>query len=182
MQTDGRIPKAYFSWLTDIVCDPYHKVNYYQLLYALFDREFIWNVEKDSNRAADGIDLRDDFAREQNLYSYEICMSMLKGPCSVLEMMVALARRCENEIMTDHHFGDRTNYWFWEMIDNLELTEMRDDNFDVQYVLYSIDIFLHRRYRQDGTGGGMFWAKDSNFDFRKIELWYQMMQWLDNFD
>ncbi len=183
MQTNGPISKAYFRFLTDIVCDNYHRVNYAKLLKDLYAREFIWSVEKDVNRSMDGIDLREDFKASQNHYPYDIIDESFKGqPCSVFEMMVAMARRCENEIMVDRRYGDRTGYWFWEMIDNLELTGMTDENYDYQYVLYSIDIFLHRRYRPDGTGGGMFYKKDSRFDFRKTELWYQMQQWLDNFD
>lgn len=182
MQTSGPISKAYFRFLTDIVCDNYHRVNFAKLLKELHNIAFTWTIEKDVNRAMDGKDLRDDFCRSQSHYPYDIVEESLNGPCSVLEMMVAMARRCENEIMVDHRYGDRTGYWFWEMLDNLQLTEMTDDNYDYQYVLYSIDIFLRRRYRPDGTGGGMFYKKNSDFDFRKTELWYQMQQWLDNFD
>ena len=94
MQTNGPISKAYFRFLTDIVCDNYHRVNYAKLLKDLFAREFIWSVEKDVNRSMDGIDLREDFSASQNHYPYDIIDESFKGqPCSVLEMMVAMASR-----------------------------------------------------------------------------------------
>ena len=106
MQTNGPISKAYFRFLTDIVCDNYHRVNYAKLLKDLHTREFVWSVEKDVNRSMDGIDLRDDFSRTQTHYAYDVVAESISGPCSVLEMMVAMARRCENEIMVDHRYGD----------------------------------------------------------------------------
>ena len=34
--------------------------------------------------------------------------------CSVLEMMIALAIRCEEHIMDDPDVGNRTGQWFWK--------------------------------------------------------------------
>lgn len=48
--------------------------------------------------------------------------------CSVLEVMIALALRMEEETMASSEFGDRTNQWFWYMIVSLGLSGMTDSN------------------------------------------------------
>ena len=55
-------------------------------------------------------------------------------PCSVLEMMIALSMRCEEQIMDDPDIGNRTGQWFWDMIDNLGLGEHERLKFDGRYV------------------------------------------------
>lgn len=42
-------------------------------------------------------------------------------PCSVLEMIIALAIRLEEHIMDDPDIGNRTGQWFWDMIVSLGL-------------------------------------------------------------
>lgn len=48
----------------------------------------------------------------------------------MLEMMIALAIRCEETIMDDPRYGNRTKQWFWNMMKSLGLSYMNDDCFD----------------------------------------------------
>lgn len=73
-------------------------------------------------------------------------------PCSVLEMMVALAIKIEEQIMDDPDIGNRTGLWFWKMIENLGLKTMRDAVIDTDYVEKIIFRFLDRNYQRDGSG------------------------------
>lgn len=178
MTRDTTINK-YFKWLYDLVCGKrYSKsMSYEKLLMRLHDTEFIYSILMDENRAEDGVDLRYRFGdecaclNEVDLY--------LTGPCSVLEMMVALALRCEEHIMYDPSYGDRTSQWFWGMIVNLGLGSMTDDRFDRDFVDETIDIFLRREYEPNGEGG-LFTIKDCKFDLRAIDIWYQLNWYLNS--
>ena len=115
----------------------------------LYSREFYWSVDHDENRAEDGLNLRERFADEFG-YDYDFLDGPGSSECTILEMMVALASRCENEIMYNPDEGDRTWVWFWGMIENLGLTGMDDAHFNPWYVNRILDIFLNREYEKDG--------------------------------
>ena len=78
---------SYLDWLISIIADSEHfvDISYYRALDHLFDTEFVWQLEKDANRAQWGLDMR-------RRYSYEFNEdTRISGPCNVLEMMIALA-------------------------------------------------------------------------------------------
>lgn len=178
MTTEDGINNSYFEWMSDIVCEDRYSVqiSYRKLLMSLHSIVFRYSMSRDANRADDGIDLRYRFAYEHpDIKNAEL---YLKGPCSVLEMMVALAIRCEESIMDDPSIGDRTSQWFWIMVSNLGLNSMTDSKFDKQYVKRIISRFLNREYDPDGTGG-LFIIKDCQQDLRTVEIWYQLCWYLD---
>jgi hypothetical protein len=145
----------------------------------LHNTEFRYTISKDRNRAKDGIDLRYRFAlTEDQKYSYRSIMDYLDGPCSVLEMMIALSIRCEETIMDDPNVGDRTGQWFWGMITNLGLGAMVDTRFDSRRVDEIIETFLDREYEPDGKGG-LFTIRRCDKDLRSVEIWYQLCWYLD---
>lgn len=166
----------YFDWLTNIVCEGRfaEHVSFRKLLAYLHDIEFIYFIPKDKNRAADGESLRHRFAHANS----GIESMLLRGPCSVLEMMVALALRCEEDIMDDARMGDRTGQWFWEMITSLGLGGMTDERFDDRIVADIIDRFLYREYEPNGRGG-LFTVRNRHVDMRKKEIWAQLCCYLD---
>jgi hypothetical protein len=172
------IEQAYFEWMCDLVCDRRYanQITYEKLLRFLHDTEFVYFIPKDENRAEDGIDLRYRFAIHHDYEDIDYC---LDGPCSVLEMMVALAIRCEESIMDDPGRGDRTGQWFWGMVSNLGLGSMIDSRFDRQYVEEVVDRFLNRDYEPNGKGG-LFTVRHCNRDLRTVEIWYQLCWYLDN--
>jgi hypothetical protein len=93
-------------------------------------------------------------------------------------MMVALAVRCEEQIMDNPDSGNRTSYWFWGMIDNLGLFTETDNRFDKSYASGIVNRFLNRTYDADGTGG-LFTVKHCSWDLRNVEIWYQRCWYLD---
>ena len=167
----------YFEWLCDIVCSGRFskKVSFKRLLTYLHQTEFTYTILQDENRAMDGVDLRYRFAKSQN---HEDELDYLDGPCSILEMMVALAIRCEESIMDNPSKGDRTGQWFWSMIVNLNLGSMTDDRFDKSYIDETIDIFLNREYAPNGCGS-LFTILDCEYDLRDMAIWRQMCFYLD---
>lgn len=164
--------EEYFEWLVDLLRDDYLKDNYQKLLWKLFTTEFTWIVDYDSNRAKDGIYLRYLFSRD-----IDEDFDMDIG-CTVLEMMVALSRRCEDDIMYDPDIGDRTGYWFWTMIQNLTLDIYDDYMYDEEAVEYILEVVLERKYARNGHGG-LFPCDKNGTDFRKMDLWWQLNTYLN---
>ena len=173
---DG-ISNRYFEWMYDLVCeDRYSKsITYRKLLSHLHSIEFIYSIPRDSNRANDGEKLRYRFALLQDC---EELSDYLDDPCSVLEMMIALAIRVEENIMDDPEIGDRTSQWFWGMITNLGLGGMNDKHYDRDYVNEVVDRFLYREYEPDGKGG-LFRIRDCEYDLRDVEIWCQFNYYIN---
>lgn len=179
---DRIIIDEYFRWLSEIVRENRRSrhISYEKLLVHLHEIEFTYLIPKDQNRAEDGVDLRYRFAMIQGYdQSVDLVMNILDGPCSVLEMMVALAIRCEENIMDDPNVGDRTGQWFWGMVVNLGLGSMTDNRFDKRYVDDIVARFLDREYEPDGKGG-LFRVRNCDRDLRDVEVWHQLCWYLDS--
>ena len=172
------IEARYFDWMFSIVCgyERPEDVSYKELLWHLNNIEFEYYIRGDYNRASDGIGLRRRFG-----YHYEDverAEDYILGPCSVLEMMIALALRCE-EIMDDTEYGDRTSQWFWKMIVSLGLGGMVDELYDEDLVEEIIADFHDRNYAYDGAGG-LFTVRNPWRDMREIEIWDQMHMFINS--
>lgn len=183
-----RTREAYLSYLCSLVgLDNRDGKSYMILAHLLHDKDYYWTLPMDENRAYDGIALRNRWYTlvkdakmpdgETPRYSYDA----LSRTCSVFEMMVALAVRCDEAIMWDKSKGDRTAQWFWCMIENLGFTEYSDDSILVDasnIISTTIQNALDRTYEYDGLGG--FWpVKNPTRDQREVELWYQMCSYLE---
>lgn len=179
--TRKELNDLYFEWMYQLVDgEGYSEGNSYRKLFKhLHKTEFIFSVPMDGNRADDGTDLRYRFAYENSHDNRIITTYLDDRPCSVLEMMVALSLRCEEDIMDDPDIGDRTGEWFWGMVQNLGLDLMDDSNFDAVYTDDIISRFLEREYSPDGNGG-LFTVENCKYDLRDIEIWYQMCWYMDN--
>lgn len=174
------LENEYFDWLCNLVCgeDRFRLKSYYDLLFTLHDRDFIWLIANDQNRSEEGVCLRSRFASDIGHNTNTIYVHM-SWPCSILEMMAALAVRCEETIMSNPEIGDRTTQWFWGMIRSLGLMGMRDNLFNTNYVNQVLDVFLDRKYKRTGEGG-LFTIKNCTSDLRKVEIWHQLCWYLDN--
>lgn len=170
------LSREYFDWLCTIV-SANKMISFEKLLSRLHSFEFIYLLEKDEGRAEAGKNLRYRFATVNGLRRHWV-MSELDGPCSVLEMMIALAIQCEETIMDDARIGNRTAQWFWGMINNLGLGHMDDRRYDEKVVDKAVDIFLNREYSPDGRGG-LFTVRHCHEDLRTVEIWYQLCWYLD---
>lgn len=171
--------KEYFHWMYGLVCDRFRDLYFYRLFTYLYDKEFTYTIDMDGNRAEDGIDLRYRFAYEFRYDNAMISEYLDNKACSVLEMMIALAVRCEESIMDDPDHGNRTGLWFWNMLESLGLTDMHDDNFDDIYVDDTIEVFLNHEYEHTGKGG-LFTVPHCKRSLRTVEIWTQMCWYLDS--
>lgn len=171
--------EQYFEWLCSKVIDDNSNVRYSKLMSCLFDCKFIPVMSMDINRADDGKNLRYRFGRENGIPSGVILTELDKNLCNMLEMIIALSIRCEETIMTDEKYGDRTGEWFWNSIVSLGLGSMNDTRFDEKYVTIVIDRFMNGQYKRNGEGG-LFTINGIKKDMRKFEIWYQMCWYLDS--
>lgn len=178
--TERELRREYFIWMCQLVYNRrYSKGNYYEdLLSYLNSKPFEYTIDIDGNRAADGEDLRYRFGYERGYPNSMIAAYLDTRPCSILEMMVALAFRCEEHIMEDPDVGNRTGKWFWDMIESLGLRGMTNEDFDPWYVDKVLRKFATRNYDRNGKGG-LFTIKNADKDMRTIDIWYQMCFYLD---
>lgn len=174
-----KIENKYFDWLCDKVIDNESNIKYSMLMNHLHDTIFVPIMDMDENRVEDGKNLRYRFGLENDIPRPIISSSLdLDEPCSVLEMMVALSVRCEESIMADDEYGDRTGTWFWNMIVSLGLGTMNDSRFDERYTNIVLERLMNRQYQRNGEGG-LFTIDGIRKDMRNVEIWYQMCWYLD---
>lgn len=167
----------YFNYLCSLIDHPVmNKHSYVKLLQHLGDVEFRYILPLDENRTLDGLELRSEY---RDRYG-ETGLGL--RPCTVLEMMVALAVRCEVHIMSNTEIGDRTGKWFWDMISSLGLYSMYDSKYDPDKVDDILETFMDRKYQPNGRGGLFTVDEYAEYDLTTIEIWYQLNWYLKNID
>lgn len=173
----------YFNWLCEKVCINREEDSYYILAKTLHEKEFYGFVPNDENRASDGQELRKEYAREETDTSLaeRAVLDILSGPCTVFEMLIALAERI-NFILSSEKDSDNTAEYFWEMIRNLKLDELSDglyfENGGTSRCHRVLNTLLMRTYTRKGVGG-LFPLKKCKDDQRNVEIWYQMCAYLE---
>ncbi|MCD8372204.1 MAG: hypothetical protein LUD27_02755 [Clostridia bacterium] len=178
--TRENLSNQYFEWLCIIVSNSSHIWRSYTRLFEmLHNTDFQVLIDMDENRAIDGIDLRYRFGDECGYGQSMIATYIDIYPCSVLEMIVALALRCEENIMDDPEKGNRISKWFWIMLENLGLEPMNNDIYDEKTCKQIVHRFLDRKYSRDGEGG-LFIIRNCKYDLRQVEIWHQMCWYLDS--
>jgi hypothetical protein len=156
----------YFQFLSDIVAGDY---NTGLLLRYLHKIEFYSLIPNDDNRGEDGKRLREIF-----LDNSGESFHLPEEPCTVLEMFIGLAYRMENELKCGPHWLS-VSECFWLFLKNLNLGWSDNDN-DAA-VKEVISSFLERKYKRNGNGG-IFPLKQTHNNQKKVEIWYQMQEYL----
>ena len=176
---NGALDDAYLTWLYGLVSSVQNtnpSNNHWKLLRVLYSTAFSGYVPNDDNRSADGKDLRIEFLQQTGYPLYDPYGTWFDLDCSMLEMILALARRAAFE---DESLGS-PDEWFWRMINNLELDGYTDDIFEIaiqEEVEEVLDRVNTRKYQRDGSGG-LFPLHQAKEDQRTVELWTQMSAYL----
>jgi hypothetical protein len=165
----------YFTWLCHFVGCRRHQA----LLRHLHEIEFRYYMPMDGNRFEDGVNLRYRFADEKGHHYRYITAWLDNRNCTVLEMMVALAIRIEDTIMSDPEFGDRTSRWFVEMLKSMDIYKLDDEHYNRAMVDIAVQNMLDHNYSRNGEGG-LFHLPHTRKDLRKVEIWCQAMWYLDS--
>lgn len=141
---------SYFEWLlSQVECDE-------QLGELLDAMTYSWHFILDENRSAGGLELRKIYGLE-----YSVDLDDVKtGPCSVLEMFVALAMRfSENADIS-------VSKAFHEMISNLQ--EVNSNSLKV-----TIQEWMNGNFSPDGYGSP-FILQYYTGDARDLDVWTLM--------
>lgn len=180
-QTD-LLKRQYFEWMVSMLVPNFDKrVEYSKLLETLNIVEFTPSMDMDINRLKDGLGLRYRFGMEIAVDRMVVVNYLDVSPCSMLEMMCALSLRIEETIMSDPMVGDRTPFWFGEMINSLGFLDQNDYNFNYNWVMFKLNVFNQRQYDSNGRGG-LFTINDVSIDVRNLEIWYQMNLYINQVD
>lgn len=166
--SDFEMAISYWNWLLDrIMADD----RYSLLMNALNSVEYRWVLPMDENRSQDGLYLRSLFSGETGLDS-----NSMNWECTVLEMLIGLAYRCDHDIMGDPN--DRhPELWFWEMLRNIGLLAMDNENFDRKEFDDIMNIWMDNQYAPTGEGS-IFPVYDPTIDQTRMEIWDQMNLYL----
>lgn len=151
--------------------------NYICVLNRMLQTEFKWSIMMDENRAYDGLYLRDTFCNHYGFSEEQLGYSIGMN-CSVLEMMIALAYRWEDDIMYNPDFGSRYGNWFDIMFENLGLKFYTNENYDEDEVDDILENFMNRSYVKSGQGN-LFVVRNPKIDIREIEIWGQLNYFID---
>ena len=173
----------YFEWMYSSVftdSEGNYIPCYHELLQYLNSINFRYTIAMDGNRESDGISLRYHYGWYEHVPDAVIASEIDIYPCSVLEMMVALSRRMESDVMGDSDYGNRTHIWFFNMLESLGIEDMTDENFSEFIVANAIDNWMDHNYASDGKGG-LFTLKCPYQDLRRVEIWEQAMWWLNEY-
>lgn len=173
----GHLDELYFNWLYSQVASPRVRSKtrrYWSLLEIMHRREFIWLIPNDDNRAQDGKDLRREFLQSTGVPVSSVDEDWLALGCSVLEMMVVVAR------MAAFESDGRADDWFWIICQNLNIHNYSDavmSDREAVIVEDILDDLVWRRYRPDGRGG-MFPLNNPDKDQTRVEIWYQLCSYI----
>ena len=167
---------TYFGWLVGKVATHELGMNYYKLFDQLWRTNFYYYIPRDENRMIDGLNLRAQYESETG-YDADVDGK----PCSVLEMMVALAIRCDDQIMWDDNHGSRASDWFFIMIDNMCLIGMKDYCYDEHHVEFILNRMMQHLNYSNGHGG-LFYTNDPNYNMSQQEIWFQMCKFITEND
>lgn len=160
----------YGDWLVERV--GFKRRGYTKLMELLHESPFLVYIDRDDDRVEDGKALRDDYCSENRipiyLFDYE--------ECTVLEMLVGLAIRVDNE-WTGDPGEEHPEVIFWEMLKNLGLDRYSNGRFRKDPAINILGRWIKREFERDGKGS-IFPLKEPYYDQTQVEIWKQMQEYV----
>lgn len=177
----NKLEKLYFNWLLDAVTSKEEQQIYSLVFMELYSVEFTSYNEFDDNLVENARGMREDFYNFSKTANKLIDIyGEIDFATNILEIMVYLATRIEDTIMSNPDYGDRTGLWFWYMMESLDIIQYDNRRYDESEVDQKLDNFIERRYEKNGFGG-LFTVEKSRFDARKTNIWQQAMDFVTDF-
>lgn len=166
------IDERYLLWLCSLIVHDGRDCRILRnkkMIQSLFYESFHHFVPNDDNRASEGQGLRDKFMDDEER---QMIRQSYFRPCSVLEMLIALSERMAFELFNPMEESDPdVPNCFWEIINNLKLKPNQSN----AAIIHRLN---KREYMESGLGG-MFPLEDHREDQRAVEIWYQMMAYIN---
>ena len=180
MSNEGTLDDLYLEWLyknfVGRVTNRNPNSSYWKMSKQLYTMPFTWTIRNDKNRAEDGKELRQEFILDCNIEDIEI--NWLQIECSVLEMLIGLARRASFET------GEAPGDWLWKFFNHLDIHSYNDRIYN-SIIMGEVDAvvrrLLDRTYEQNGAWG-LFPLTHARHDQTQVELWYQLQAYLMELD
>ena len=171
--------KMYFCWILHSALSPEliarcgrSGIDIWAVLKEMDSVPFEATTEMDLNRIDDGIELRYRFGRVLGYPDPEIAATLDIYGCSMLEVVASLALKAGEQIFGNPYEQHGAQWIFGKMLENAGMLDPKADVFDI------CDGINERTYSPDGKGG-LFYIPKCQKDLRKVELWHQMMLYLD---
>ena len=157
----------YMSWILDVFDGHDHTCLFAQLMVI----PFTYSVKLDANLFPCVRNFRAKMGRDYDGNT---------GEPTVLEILCTLAVECEDKIMHNDEFGNRTAQWFWIMLYNIGINIYDDACYNdriAEKIEEKVDIFVNRMYDYYGDGGA-FIVNRPYYDMREAPLWEQLNWYL----
>lgn len=169
--------ERYLIWLRDLIAGSGENTKDYIFLSSrLANTEFYTLIEKDNNRAADGVYLRYKFCENFGCDDDELNANL--GTCRVLEMMVALALNGAMSISYEKT-GIGPSELFWIMVKNLGLMRFSDaDVAKFDDPVLEIDEILRTFMNRKCKKTVLFCIRDTKSDILELEIWDQFNEFV----
>jgi hypothetical protein len=164
---------AYLEWMDSLV--ERSGYSFFLLLMVLDSITFKVLLSLDENRADDGLALRERFYIHETFLPENMRSN---HPATVAEVLIALAIRMGETLGEEDNIPE----FFTELLKNLGLNYpnhvMRKVGQEPKELEIGrkIDIFMGRRYSRKGL---LFPLKHPEKDQTRVEIWYQMMSYLE---
>lgn len=173
------IARRYFLWIMHSACSPSFvakcnrcRVDIRAILTELHSISFESLSDMDLNRIDDGVNLRYRFGRSLDIPDAQIAAEIDIHECSALEVIAAMALRAGEEMFGAPYEKESAQWLFAKMLESAGMLDPKADVFDI------CDGILRGEYEPDGHGG-LFYIPKCPKDLRHVELWGQMMLYLD---
>ena len=176
------VSNIYLDWLTKQIRDENGwKVKTHQkLIRQLHRTPFFVCDPNDQPRENDGYDLRWRYKWDTDLHDgveYTFVHDIPAESCSILEMMIALAMRADENFTRSSE--STVPFIFWSMVKNMGLLDKTDNVYDEDSVTYCLDIFNNRMYAPNGYGSLFVFRADCPEDMRNVDIWNQLCRWIN---
>lgn len=172
----------YFGWLLERTEWLYRYPYTEEVAKTVYSYPFRWFIPNDDNRGIDGLSIRSNWYQANAPGWLEPT-----GYCSMFEMVLALAKRMEDDILYDPACGDRTAEWFWLMMANCGVADIcrsvsnahgEFDDGTRNAVIDAMDGIVYKETNERGWGG-LFPLMNPAEDQRMVEIWDQMQAYLN---
>jgi hypothetical protein len=180
------IREEYFIWLYNKIDNKHTSFRF--LCKKLHATPFIPRISNDENRTSDALELRTLFIGDHSLDELHTEVQyFVKGDCTVFEMLIALSDRMN--YLTNESKGPP--YWFHQLLSNLRLNDQFSDsrlignigegftNTAESSIEFVLERLMNRTYDYYGNGSLFPLKRRPPKDMREVEIWYQLMLYLD---
>lgn len=145
--------------------------DYTDLMESLLDFRYLPAPNSsDVDRGTNGKTLRYWFSRHSD-FSQDDVTAEIGAPCTFLEMMIRLARDCEDSLGRSG-FGNRTGVWFHFMINSMGLGDCTNGNVSIAAVYNAVERVNNHDCEYYGNGG-LFTIPNAKESINDMSIWDQ---------